>query len=703
MSVGLGLSMSEGFSTDGDRKKRLGQYFTGIRLARLLAALADSKRAGSILDPMVGTGDMLLGCLEQGARPQIVGAIEIDPTAEIECEQRLQLSGDIHATVLIGDAFDSETLNLLPRRSWDLVITNPPYVRYQSTSRSAGTSTKLPSALQIRRNLINSIESAPTLDSRDRQLWRELAAGYSGLADTAVPAWLLCASLVRPGGTLAMVVPEAWLSRDYALPIQYLLARSFSVEYVVEDVDAAWFSDALVKTTLIVARRVPQRSSAFAPAPGDGYLHLAVSGGAMDDRSVVGAAFPRATDPDSAFVRKARSLRRSCSNERNDLIDARWTPAEHTAVALMNRARISRWLATVEPKCHGHVESLRERSFSAPPLPLGSLIGSKFTDFVSLEAYGWTIGQGLRTGANQFFYATIEEEASRRSAAVVRVSDSLGGTLVHVPASALLPVVRKQSDVPSGFAIDPTNVAGRVLVLEHLIHPDDLAKARDSRLRSLIRSVYVPMNAGLADYVATAANADIQNSNPLRRLPELSAVATNVRRFDVTRPAVPPRYWYHLPPLAPRHRPLLFLPRVNGGRPRAIFNPGSATVVDANFSTFWPTEDVALDVHALLALLNSSWCAASFELIGTVLGGGALKVEATQLRRLAIPRMDKRTIDRLSALGHELLFLSVSDARPCIDQIDQTIVRRMVGSAKSADVVTGIRNIVSERVQVRTR
>ena len=41
-----------------------------------------------------------------------------------------------------------------------------------------------------------------------------------------------------------MVVPEAWLSRDYALPIQYLLERSFSIEFVVEDADAAWFSDA---------------------------------------------------------------------------------------------------------------------------------------------------------------------------------------------------------------------------------------------------------------------------------------------------------------------------------------------------------------------------------------------------------------------------------------------------------------------------
>ena len=112
---------------------------------------------------------MLLGSLEHGARPQTVAAIEIDPWAGNECEQRLQPS-DGSTTVLIGDAFVPAMLNLLPSRSWDLVITNPPYVRYQSTAQSAGTTTKLPSALQIRHNLIESIEGVLALNLIDRHL-----------------------------------------------------------------------------------------------------------------------------------------------------------------------------------------------------------------------------------------------------------------------------------------------------------------------------------------------------------------------------------------------------------------------------------------------------------------------------------------------------------------------------------------------------
>lgn len=45
-----------------DSRKRLGQVFTGEPLARLLAALARAGQAPTIIDPMVGSGDMLAAC-----------------------------------------------------------------------------------------------------------------------------------------------------------------------------------------------------------------------------------------------------------------------------------------------------------------------------------------------------------------------------------------------------------------------------------------------------------------------------------------------------------------------------------------------------------------------------------------------------------------------------------------------------------------
>ncbi|WP_254628340.1 hypothetical protein [Plantibacter sp. MCCC 1A11337] len=78
-------------------------------------------------------------------------------------------------------------------------------------------------------------------------------------------------------------------------------------------------------------------------------------------------------------------------------------------------------------------------------------------------------------------------------------------------------------------------------------------------------------------------------------------------------------------------------------------------MVDANFSTLWMVEEDALEVSALLALLHSSWVLANLEANCTVLGGGALKVEAADLRRLALPDLDDEHRGLLASLGTRLM------------------------------------------------
>ena len=53
-----------GAPTDHERK-RLGQYFTGPTLSRLLASLADSASAARVIDPMAESGDLVLRRAEQ--------------------------------------------------------------------------------------------------------------------------------------------------------------------------------------------------------------------------------------------------------------------------------------------------------------------------------------------------------------------------------------------------------------------------------------------------------------------------------------------------------------------------------------------------------------------------------------------------------------------------------------------------------------
>ena len=64
-----------------DRRKQLGQCFTGKLTSRLLTALAIETEHRKILDPMAGYGDLLDACAERLSRsnilPQLYG-IEID-------------------------------------------------------------------------------------------------------------------------------------------------------------------------------------------------------------------------------------------------------------------------------------------------------------------------------------------------------------------------------------------------------------------------------------------------------------------------------------------------------------------------------------------------------------------------------------------------------------------------------------------------
>ena len=228
------LATSEGFGAEADRRKRLGQFFTGIGLGRVLAAIGSAQTAGSIIDPMEGSGDLIAACLEVGAARAEFAGIEIDPIAHRLSSERLPAAAHI-----LGSAFDPSVLRRLPRQHWDLVIANPPYVRYQSMSKGAGKDFRLPGAVEVRNGLLASLKYMTALDAEDRRLFGVLAANYSGLADLAVPSWILCASMVKVGGHLALVVPESWLSRDYSAVVHYLLLRWFRIEQIVEEIDTA--------------------------------------------------------------------------------------------------------------------------------------------------------------------------------------------------------------------------------------------------------------------------------------------------------------------------------------------------------------------------------------------------------------------------------------------------------------------------------
>lgn len=577
---------------DATRKKQLGQYFTHQRVGRLLATSAGAQHAKTIIDPMVGSADLIHACLAIGAEPEHVVGLDLDPLAVAQA--RGSLDGVPGTELIVGDAFSAD----LPSGQFDLVITNPPYIRYQSKGEVDGV--RVPSAESVRAGLLRAVATRPGLSEADRGLWARAAKRYPGTSDVAVPAWILSAAMVRDGGMLAVVAPQAWLSRNYAHAVRELLDAAFDVEMIIEDGDASWFDDAQVRTQLVVARRRP--------------LATRISG-----HSVVRARATRDLETEG-------SLRGTLTSE------------EAVATALRSVTATSPTAITTGLTAHvEHDLSVASSGQEANvPFRIAEALGTAPDSIPTktLESYGWRAGQGLRTGANDFFYVSVDGDA-------VRLANRWGLPALPMPTECLLPAVRRQSDLDERLSVDASRLRPRVVDLRGWVTPTDLKRMRPGGARVL--------PAPVSRWIAKVASTPFSAKDPTKLFPDLAAVATNCRTDRAGRPI---RFWYQLPELAPRHRPALFLGRVCGGRPKTYTNP-SSVVVDANFSGLWPTEPDAMPAEALLALLNSSWTWANLESTCTVLGGGALKVEATDLRRLALPDVSSEDVERLARLGSE--------------------------------------------------
>ncbi len=655
-----------------EQRKLLGQFFTGMPLGKLLAHLALDSSTKTVLDPMAGHGDLLDATWEAAETRHIIiersDGIEIDERTASVCRERLTQIIGTHAhtpqRIISGNSFAIDVMAQLPDEGYDLVITNPPYVRYQARKGFSLANDKVRTALG---DIVN--DRVPSLE---KDTWQGLVMGYSGLADLSVPCWLLSGLLVRPGGRLALVVPATWRSRDYADLIQYLLLRCFTVEYVVEDTHPGWFNDALIRTHLIVAKRLPSDTSvkplrertAFSLAE---WVQIAPE--AADGVSLVGRAF-EGESPEAVFASwlhgKSKGLRHGIQRHIFD--------SEKELESLESRARSKNWFQRLEgldpkPRLFSSGNSTR---LPALPDAVRDIVPGDIEALCTLEDAGIRVGQGLRTGCNQFFYLEASSTVDGHLIGVT-TSPALGRNRFIVPQEALRPVIRRQSEIPALRA--GNTPPGRVLNLLGWVLPEDaeVVSAHFEAYRATGQDVPQIMPEELARLVRLAAVSRPRGTANVKRIPDLSAVRTNVRNPRNNNST--PRFWYMLPAFAPRHLPAVFVPRVNHNRPWAEANLDPPILIDANFSSLWPVTRTWTR-FGLKALINSVWCRTLMEALGTPLGGGALKLEASHLRRMPIPRLSDKELVHLHRAGKEL----TPESHKIHETIDAIVLRRVLGA-----------------------
>jgi hypothetical protein len=625
-------------------KKELGQFFSGKPVATLLAHLSKYKQAKSIIDPMCGVGDMLIACGNKNTASLL--GIEVDLMVHDEALKGMRH----HSSCLLinEDAFSIETLKRLDRAGYDLVITNPPYVRYQSLPPDCFTS--------IRNYLSTAVDYFETLKDGEKEDYKILIKNFSGLSDLAVPSWLLCCLLVKPGGRIGMVLPETWLSRDYSAIVKYVLAKWFHIEFIVEDAHSVWFRPAQVKTILLVARRIEQRPLSSWTV--ENFCHINLYSRAFKRDSLVDVCEDEPEIEFMKLVAQGKSL--------PGLFDLKEIKIKDFIRDIQFACKEFPWYNKIEPK-----NDIKPKTELNALSNLRLLIKSKNLPLTTLSSIGVNVSQGLRTGANFFFYLNAERLSADQF--LVYPSEDFLQEPFLLKTKYVREVVRKQSDLDEGYSLSNFKAKGIALALQRFVTKDDFEFL--FKIDKTFAEVYDVMEAPLDNYVTAAKSHKLPKKFKADYIFNLSAVQPNIREWSTDRPNEAPRFWYMLPQFSRRHAADLFIPRINSSSTITRLNPGGLFLIDANFSTLWIDKDSSwYDDYSLLSLLNSTWCVVTMEECGTVMGGGALKLEATHLKKMPIPELSKDVVAKLSLLGVRLA-QDLNDTRDTINEIDTLILQ----------------------------
>lgn len=173
-------------------RKQSGSYYTPSEVVDALLSWGVTRETDRLLDPSCGDGRFIAG------HRNSVG-IERDASAAIDAFNRAPW-----ASIHTEDFFSWAEAT---KERFDCSVGNPPFIRYQTF----------------------------TGDTRARALRLSAEAGalFTGLSSSWAPFLVVAATLLKPGGRLAFVVPAEIGHAPYAAPLMEFLVAKFAVVHVV--------------------------------------------------------------------------------------------------------------------------------------------------------------------------------------------------------------------------------------------------------------------------------------------------------------------------------------------------------------------------------------------------------------------------------------------------------------------------------------
>lgn len=186
---------------DSSEQKLRGAYYTPQQLADAMVNFFASQNVSTVLEPSCGDGVFLdslrnLGLLD---RLHKLTAVEIEP--EEAQKVRSRYAGFAQIKVYTEDFFDHYN-RVLGKETYDLILGNPPYIRYQYLKES------------------------------QREMQSEILTSHGMKANKLINAWVAftvaCVQLLSEKGKLVFIVPAEILQVAYAEELRLYLADNLA-------------------------------------------------------------------------------------------------------------------------------------------------------------------------------------------------------------------------------------------------------------------------------------------------------------------------------------------------------------------------------------------------------------------------------------------------------------------------------------------
>lgn len=192
-------------------QKLRGGYYTPKPIADFLARWAIQTPHASVLEPSCGDGTLLQSAAEtlidwgatRTAMIDLLHGIEFDPQEAAKAAERIEAMSGLPSTTTVhcGDFFTYCHTHLMDKRSFDAILGNPPFVRYQNFPE------------EQRRIAFYLMQRAGLHPNRLTNAW--------------VPFLVAATLLLNEHGRLAMVIPAELLQVNYAAELRYFLSRYY--------------------------------------------------------------------------------------------------------------------------------------------------------------------------------------------------------------------------------------------------------------------------------------------------------------------------------------------------------------------------------------------------------------------------------------------------------------------------------------------